>query len=61
VYKKWIKQADKQGWRQKKIKNGVLLIPPQGDPVPLHNHHTRNEGANMRGLKAQLKRAGLDV
>lgn len=61
MFKKWIKQAEKQGWQQKKIKSGILLIPPQGDPVALHLNHSRTETRNMINYKVKLRRAGLDI
>jgi hypothetical protein len=64
MYKKWIKKArNTDGWEIKQVKSGTMLLPPEGDPIILHDHHSeeKTNRITQTRLRTQLRRAGLDI
>jgi allophanate hydrolase subunit 2 len=64
MYKKWIKKArNTEGWEVKPVKSGTMILPPEGDPIILHNHHSKDKTKRITEirLRTQLRRAGLKI
>lgn len=52
--------ARRAGWRERALKNGVLLYPPDGtSPIPLHGS-THSRGPHVAELRKRLREAGVE-
>lgn len=60
-YESLVREAERAGWRTEDAKDGVTCYPPDGSrPLTVHGTNRRRNWLD-RNVRAQFRRAGLDV
>jgi hypothetical protein len=63
MFEKEKKAAIKAGWEIKKIKSGCKIIPPEGNPIILHDNHSERHISKLtqKRIRLLLQKAGLNI
>ncbi len=58
-YRDIVHAATEQGWREKQIKKGWRLIPPDPSKQAVTVHRSPSDVRTLRNLLAEMRRQGL--